>query len=144
MRAVVILFSALLLVVGCSKWGDPVPGTNMSGDLAGFLVTCATMRGGHPATNVSSVIQAQWTVQSNLTQHTIYVHGNHFDEIESLFIQAFGAADATRGSSPAARVGKHSMRSGSYDPKQAGSAISFSGDAVQTIICINGPFPPRP
>ena len=138
-KTTLIFCSVLTLLSACSKWGEPVPGTKMSGDLARFLVTCATYRGGHPATNVS-VIQAQWIVQSNLTQHTIFVHGDHFDEIESMLVQAFGVADTARGSSAAARVGKHSTRSGWYGPKQAGSAISFSGDAVQTIVCINGPF----
>ena len=135
---------SVLLLAGCSKWGDPVSGAKMSGDLTQFLVSCATTRGGHPITNGLSVIEAQWTVQSNLTQHTIYVHGDHFDQIESLLIQAFGVADTARGSSPAARVGKYSTRSGWYDPRQSGSAISFSGDAVQTIVCLNGPFSPRP
>jgi hypothetical protein len=143
-RTTLILFSVLALLSGCSKWGDPVPGTKMSGDLTRFLVSCALTRGGHPVTNGLSVIQARWTVQSNLTQHTVYVHGDHFDEIEAMLTQAFGPTDTTHGSSPAARVGGHSTRLGWYDPKQAGSSIWFSGDAVQTIVCINGPFSPRP
>ena len=130
MKAVLIL---CLVLVGCSKWGDPVPGTKMSGDLSQFIVQTVTTRGGHPATNGLAVVQADWTVQSNLVQHTIYVHGDHFGEIESLFAQVFGAANTERGSSPAKQVGNYPTRSGWYSVQQAGVGLSFSGDAFRPL-----------
>ena len=142
MKIGVALLTAATFLAGCGKWGDPVPGMKMSGDLVPFVLECATLRGGHPATNALASVNAQWTVQSNLVQHVIFVHGDHFDEIESMLTQMFGAPDKARGSSPAARVGKHSTRSGWYGIGQLDIGIAFAGDATQTVVCIDGRLKP--
>ena len=133
---------ALLSIVGCGKWGVPVPGTKMSGDLVAFVLQCSSARGGHPDTNGLRNLDTTWTVQSNLVQHRIFVHGDHFDEIESMLSKMFGTPDKARGSSPATRIGNYATRSGWYGIGQTEIGIAFSGDATQTVICIDGRLTP--
>lgn len=136
MKAMLIL---CLVLVGCSKWGDPVPGKQMSGDLAAFVLQCAAARGAHPTTNNLPSLQVQWTYQEQgVLEDIIFVPGDHFGEIESFLKQAFGELDRERGSIPVSAVGTSGTRQGVYSGRQIGVGLNFAGDAKQTVICIIG------
>lgn len=133
---------SLLSFTGCGKWGDPVPGVKLSGDLVPVVLQSLIKRGGHPITNDIPSIQARWTLQSNVLEHAFFVRGDHFAEIQSLFTRALGEPDPLKGSIPVARLAGGSTRSGSYHGQQAGALVSFAGDTNQTVITVIGALRP--
>jgi hypothetical protein len=136
-----VFYIVLVLMVGCSKWGDPVAGTKGSGDLVAFVLQCATGRGGLPATNDLPTIQAEWTVKANLVEDVIFVPGDHYDEIQAFLTRAFGELDRSKGSFTVT-TNSSGIRSGFYHLQQAGLGLQFTGDSKQTVICILGPAKP--
>jgi hypothetical protein len=136
-RAMRFSWLLLALAVGCSKWGDPVPGTKGSGDLVAFVLKCASNRGGHPVTGNIPSIQAEWTLQANLVEDMIFVPGDHIDGIQSFLTRAFGKLDPGKGSL-VLTTNKWGVRSGDYSVQQTGVSLQYTGDRTQTVICIIG------
>jgi|SRR5215469_4942674 len=131
----ILMFSFLAaLFGGCSKQGGSLSlsGTAGSGDLATFVMNCASNRGARVPANALPSIQASWTYQSRVAEDIILVTSDHFAEMEKVLEQAYGVPDPKLGSLV------DSGRAVTYSPQQCGIVLNLTADSSQTVVCVMG------
>src|SRR5436309_544256 len=125
MKQILMVSFLAALLGGCSKQsGLSLSGVSGSGDLVPVVMQCAASRGGHTTTNALPVVQASWTQQSREIQDVFLVSGDHFEELQKVLEQAYGAPDTKLGSSTVAPVGNG--RALTYSPQQCGVVLNLT------------------
>jgi hypothetical protein len=138
MKSIFLMTLFSVALCGCSKQsgGLSLSGASGSGDLVPPVMQCVTKRGGFALTNTLPVVNATWTHQSRDLQDIFLTPTDHFDEIQKVLEQAYGAPDPNRGSSAVAPVGNG--RALTYSPQQCGVVLNLTAASQQTVVSVMG------
>ncbi len=145
-------FCALLLgLAGCSR---TTAGTWMSGDLAPFVLRCATTLGANPRTNHIPRLECKWAfttmparfAEAGSVWDTILVAGDHFKDLQGFLKQAFGNPDPALGSHFVSAAEGSYAREVTYSVKQIGVWLTCGlliirtpgSSSTNTVIYLSG------
>src|SRR5260370_15220891 len=88
------VLAVALLLVSCAPGYDLAGYDKHTGDLGSFILERALKFGAHPAqTNGLPQLTADWRSKEDANVLQVYVAGDHYAQLESFLVAAFGPPD---------------------------------------------------
>ena len=125
---IVPICALTLLVMGCSQT-DNFPGyKKRSGDLGAFIIQHASKFGARMhQTNTLPQFTATWSFMEDAGGFQIYLAGNHFAELQSFLLAAYGPPAV----SPKTNEYFDTMHIGAYYGRELGAALQYGYETTR-------------